>query len=338
VSGHVFVDETKHRGYLIVASVVMPGDLDRTRKLLRSLVLPGQRRLHMKDDESGPRKRTIATAIIATGIRTTVYDAATRYRTERDRRAACLRAVVDDAAGRADTLLVLEQDDTLLAWDNQRLIEFTRAAGCRDTLRYEHRRAAAEELLAIPDAIAWCWAKGGDWHRRVGSGGRSRPSGLTRVRKTRSPSAAVVRPGLGLLNATGLFSVDGRCAPVTPATRQAGVRAVRAWCRRRLFGGPVACGTRAGWAGSGTGHSADSRRTDQRCSQSNPSSTPGPRSEPPARRRSAGDGAPARGGGRCGQEGVHVFRHSRSWTPSSRFSGQRHAPGCPTDHEPRSSA
>src|SRR5664280_2333388 len=92
---------TKHRGYLIVASVVMPGDLDRTRKLLRSLVLPGQRRLHMKDDESGPRKRTIATAIIATGIRTTVYDAATRYRTERDRRAACLRAVVDDAAGRS---------------------------------------------------------------------------------------------------------------------------------------------------------------------------------------------------------------------------------------------
>jgi len=36
-------------------------------------------------------------------------------------------------------MLVLEQDDTLLSWDNQRLIEFTRAAGCRDTLRYEHR-------------------------------------------------------------------------------------------------------------------------------------------------------------------------------------------------------
>jgi len=35
-------------------------------------------------------------------------------------------------------MLVLEQDDTLLSWDNQRLIEFTRETGCRDTLRYEH--------------------------------------------------------------------------------------------------------------------------------------------------------------------------------------------------------
>jgi hypothetical protein len=24
-------------------------------------------------------------------------------------------------------------------------------------------------LLAIPDAIAWCWAKGGDWRRRIES-------------------------------------------------------------------------------------------------------------------------------------------------------------------------
>lgn len=64
-------------------------------------------------------------------------------------------------------MLVLEQDDTLLSWDNQRLIEFTREARCQDTLCYEHRRAASELLLAAPDAVAWCWAKGGDWRRRI---------------------------------------------------------------------------------------------------------------------------------------------------------------------------
>ncbi|CAN5250293.1 hypothetical protein BH20ACT5_BH20ACT5_12840 [soil metagenome] len=65
-------------------------------------------------------------------------------------------------------MLVLEQDDSLLlSWDNQHLIEFTRAAGCRDTLRYEHRRASTDLALAIPDAIAWCWAKGDDWRRRI---------------------------------------------------------------------------------------------------------------------------------------------------------------------------
>jgi hypothetical protein len=41
------------------------------------------------------------------------------------------------------------------------------AAGCRDTLRYEHRRAGTEQLLALTDAIAWCWAKGGYRRRRI---------------------------------------------------------------------------------------------------------------------------------------------------------------------------
>jgi hypothetical protein len=166
VSSHVFVDETKHRGYLLVASVVVPGDLDSVRRVLRGLVLPGQRRPHMKD-ENDQRRRSIATAISVSGVTATIYDAGRPYRNERERRAACLHALVIDAAQRGDAMLVLELDDTLVSWDSQRLIEFTREAGCRDTLRYERRRAASELLLAVPDAIAWCWAKGGDWRRRV---------------------------------------------------------------------------------------------------------------------------------------------------------------------------
>ncbi len=166
MSNHVVVDETKRRGYLLVAGVVVPGDLESVRRMLRGLVLPGQRRLHMKD-ENDQRRRSIATAITVSGVTATIYDAGRRYRNERERRAACLHALIIDAAQRGDAMLVLEQDDTLLSWDNQRLIEFTREAGCRDTLRYEHRRAASELLVAVPDAIAWCWAKGGDWRRRV---------------------------------------------------------------------------------------------------------------------------------------------------------------------------
>jgi hypothetical protein len=61
------------------------------------------------------------------------------------------------------TMLVLEQDDTLIASDRKLLYEAARKASCAETLRYVHRRAAAEQLLALPDAVAWCWAKGGDW-------------------------------------------------------------------------------------------------------------------------------------------------------------------------------
>ncbi len=164
--GHAFADETKHRGYLIVAVVVPPEELASARRAVRALVLPGQRRLHMKD-ESDPRRRAIAAAIVASGVRATVYDAGLRHRNERERRAACLYALIHDCADRGDSFLVLEQDETLRSWDSQCLIEFTRAVGCRDSLRYEHRHAASELLLALPDAIAWSWAKGGHWRRRI---------------------------------------------------------------------------------------------------------------------------------------------------------------------------
>jgi len=93
VSSHIFVDETKRPGYLLVASAVVPGDLDSTRRMLRGLVLPGQRRLHMKD-ESDSRKRSIATAVAVSGITATIYDGGRRHHAERERRAACLFGLV----------------------------------------------------------------------------------------------------------------------------------------------------------------------------------------------------------------------------------------------------
>jgi len=166
VSGHVFVDESKQRDYLLIAAVVLPGDLAGARRELRTLVMPGQRRLHMKK-ESDARRSAIVDAIASTGATATVYDAGRPGRHELDARERCLHALVVDVAAVGHHMLVLEQDDSLLWWDQQRLIEITREVGCRDTLRYEHRRAEHELLLAIPDAIAWCWAKGGHWRDRV---------------------------------------------------------------------------------------------------------------------------------------------------------------------------
>ncbi|SBT63129.1 hypothetical protein GA0070622_0072 [Micromonospora sediminicola] len=34
-------------------------------------------------------------------------------------------------------------------------------------LRYDQLRAHEECLLAIPDALAWCWAKGGRWRNSI---------------------------------------------------------------------------------------------------------------------------------------------------------------------------
>ena len=123
MSRHVFVDETKHRGYVLVASVAMSEELEPLRRVVRGLILAGQRRVHMKD-ENDSRKRAIAAAIVAAGVEAVIYDAGRRYRTEREGRAECLRGLVEDAAAApGHTRLVIEQDDSLVSWDSQRLIE-----------------------------------------------------------------------------------------------------------------------------------------------------------------------------------------------------------------------
>jgi len=108
-----------------------------------------------------------------------------------------LTALVVDTAARDDAMLVLEQDDTLVVSDRKLLYRATREAGCPD-LRYEHRRAAVEQLLALPDAIAWCLGE----RRRLATAHRAgrhrRARSLNESEQARSPSATVVRPGLGL--------------------------------------------------------------------------------------------------------------------------------------------
>ena len=160
-----FADETKQRGYqMVLVTAGGAEQVEELRKLMRGLVLKGQRRVHMKKEDDS-RRRAIAAAICGSGVTATVYDAGRRYRRELDAREACLRQIVADLSGQPD-LLVLEQDDSLLDWDRRLLYRLTRNAKA-DGLGYEHRRAATEALLAVPDAIAWCWAKGGDWRRRI---------------------------------------------------------------------------------------------------------------------------------------------------------------------------
>lgn len=116
--------------------------------------------------QTGQQSRT-TTGPLRRAHLTTIYDAGQRYRDPLDARSACLQAVISDTTAGEETLIVLEQDDSIIQWDRQRLIELTRAESRRDNLRYEHRRAKTELLLTVPDAIAWCWARGGHWRRRI---------------------------------------------------------------------------------------------------------------------------------------------------------------------------
>ncbi|WP_199732126.1 hypothetical protein [Cellulomonas triticagri] len=165
---HAYVDESKAADYLLAATRVDPGREAGARRVLRALVPPRQSRLHMRH-EPDRRRREILTAVGSLEVVTTLYRARARPGTTQiSRRRACLARLVTDLAGACDRL-VLESDETQDARDRRDLVALTREAGCRDTLRYEHLRASQELLLAVPDVVAWSYARGGEWRRRVTS-------------------------------------------------------------------------------------------------------------------------------------------------------------------------
>lgn len=168
-SSHIYVDETKAKGYLVAAATGSQSQLAVCRKEIDSLILPGQRSLHM-NAEADPRRRKIADTIVTMGetqgITAVIYDAG-RNGTEKERRFQCLRALVHDAAELEQAKIIFDLDETLHKWDRQKMIELTRTADTGQRITYAHHSRNADLLLAIPDAIAWCWARGGEWRKRI---------------------------------------------------------------------------------------------------------------------------------------------------------------------------
>jgi hypothetical protein len=149
----------------LIATTVEPARLATVRKAIRALVLPGQRRLHMKS-ESNPRRRQILSALREEGETTTIYRAGSNYKSDIDRRRACLDSMAADIARAGHSKLCLESDETMDERDRRDLVRLIKEHACPDLL-YLHERAAQEPLLAISDVIGWAWARGGDWRRRA---------------------------------------------------------------------------------------------------------------------------------------------------------------------------
>ncbi|TLW89225.1 hypothetical protein FFT09_22605 [Saccharomonospora piscinae] len=159
----MFVDETKRPNLLLTAAALPPQQVASARRVLRGLVLPGQRRLHLVK-ESPARRKQILDAITELDPTVAVYDAAQHPR--RRQREACLQALVTDLSATNAARVILELDEVVRDIDRNVLYRRVRETGATD-LRYEHLRAHEEPLLAIPDAIAWCWSRGGAWQARV---------------------------------------------------------------------------------------------------------------------------------------------------------------------------
>lgn len=131
--------------------------------MLRAMLMPGQRRPHFHRESDRQRKK-ILDGIAALAPALTVYDGGNHPRQRQ--REICLQALMVDLAASGTRMLVLERDEKTVQLDEGVLAKQKRRLHCPE-LRYEHLRAREEPLLAIPDAIAWCWQRGGSWKSRV---------------------------------------------------------------------------------------------------------------------------------------------------------------------------
>jgi hypothetical protein len=160
----LFVDETKAKGYTMVAAVVVPHDATELRKEMRALVLRGQRRIHFTR-ESDTRRRFILSRLVELGVRAHIVQSTANK--QADGREECLTQLVELAADNDHTRIVLERDASIEQADRRILYREVSSRGLRSTLKYEHEAAHDEPLLWIADAVAWSHARGGDWRRRI---------------------------------------------------------------------------------------------------------------------------------------------------------------------------
>lgn len=161
----LYVDESKSKGYIMVAAVVVPGDVAALRQEIRALVLPGQRRIHFTK-EGDQRKRKILSRLTELGVQAHVFHCDSKN--DAIGRENCLISLVAHAAEHAYTRIVLERDESIDKTDRRILYREVNNRGLGNSLSYELEHAQQEPLLWIADAIAWSYTKGGDWKRRAG--------------------------------------------------------------------------------------------------------------------------------------------------------------------------
>ncbi|WP_075891518.1 hypothetical protein [Actinomyces provencensis] len=167
--GHAFIDESKRHSYLLVASVIVPNDLEMTRRAVRALKHSGARRIHMKAEGDSSRKKIIS-GLSKLEISCHIVGIAS-YSSELEARAACLKQVLDGCELHHAASLTIERDESLQRWERQFLLTQQRDRSLAAEFTYDWKNPTEEPLLWIPDVVAWAYAKGGDWRRRISDAG-----------------------------------------------------------------------------------------------------------------------------------------------------------------------
>ena len=161
---HIYVDESKAKAYLIVAVSVAPGDAAGFRKRMVNLRMPRQGHIHFVNERDS-RRKMILDALLEMGIKALVYSISGLNPIAA--RAILLGALMDDLIDLGASTLIFERDDSALSSDERVLHRGLSKRNLKHDIEYLHLGKSQEPLLWIADAIAWSYARGGDYRRRA---------------------------------------------------------------------------------------------------------------------------------------------------------------------------
>jgi len=160
-----FVDESLRssptgRHYFVAVVVVASGDLERSRRRVRSVLLPRQPRFHWRDESERQRLAMLET-FADLGPRAFVYRCPLGSRQERSR-SLCIGRMLWDLRQIGAGELVIETREPHGDRKDRRTIGHARRDGrASPDLVYRFLRPTEEPLLWLPDALAG--AAGSDW-------------------------------------------------------------------------------------------------------------------------------------------------------------------------------
>lgn len=174
---HLFVDESKARGYRFALTTVDPQDMNAERTLVRDLLLKGQSHLHFTKESDGRRRKILDALARNSTARTTILTAPDGLK-DKAARLRCLQGAADLAIEMRAARLVFEEDASTLQADRKALYPLLRGT----SVEYRFEKKRQEPLLWISDAIAWCFAAKGEWRKRA------EPRGLSKEKCVRMPS------------------------------------------------------------------------------------------------------------------------------------------------------
>lgn len=162
-----FVDESLRPGrYLLGCVVVEATAAGPMRRNVRKLLLPNERRLHIRKSDRPQRLRILGT-IAEWEFDARVYECRHRESigAEEARQLAVERLVHDVQAAGVDTTMFIERREGADDRDRATII---RARQRQPPLDFHHLRPPDDPLLWLPDCVAWAVGAGGEWSRALG--------------------------------------------------------------------------------------------------------------------------------------------------------------------------